>query len=281
MHGEGDEEFWPLLSDNGTESLNEVIDNSLSPNKTQDAETSLRNIEGMLKTIERGRWNLSDRRNRSNERFISHLEEISFGDLKNKSLYSVLSKAFDVESIASDAVAEQSTPIVQEQLPTTPETMLVLGGIDLHLVEFSQLQGLANLYGIESQSSRSQLERKLCKWFGKLISDGSPVKRIQQLSDETLQHFTPKRKQGPPTTWTEEEDLQLVQFTEKIRDVRRHIVNQVNSYLKEHNCIQSVPEADESVNLWEVVAQNFVATPKACRKRWMLLLRMRGMREIS
>lgn len=79
--------------------------------------------------------------------------------------------------------------------------------------------------------------------------------------------------------WSLEQDEQLRCKTEEVRDARKVIVDRVEEYLLRHGVpVQSTVEHDESISLWEVVADCFPGvTAKACKKRWMILHRLKCM----
>lgn len=286
--GLGNDELWPPLQeeDGETDSLQEVVEERLGGGDQRMEENSLRRIEGMLRSIEHNPIGGTARSPNADVRYLAQMDEVYFQNLKSKTLVSVLSKAFEfTDEAVEEAVGtpiEVTQLVEDEKVPIImPTFVLALGGPDLHLVEYGQLQGLSTLYGIESCGSRSKLERQLVKYFTETLNRGQSVTRISVLfEDEQLKPFTKKlRSIGDPITWTDEQDAKLIQYTERIRMARQEIVQRVDDYLQKHNVHPVGPaKPDESASLWEVVSKEFPGmTPNACRKHWLLLNRMREM----
>lgn len=252
--------------------------------------------------------------NTATPRLFSMVTDVNFGDVKDKTICLVLAKAFgydlgqqnekgnnDSINNAIDITSFDATTIVnndkcEDKGLKTPEKIMVLNGVELHLLEYGQLQRLASLFKIQSnKATKNAIERAICKFYKELdqktlkftptasvdLDDcQSSIKcfiksSIKETIENDLEEETTSRKKK--VIWTIEEERRLKEQGTITRELYNRISSTVEEYLLEHN---SKPEEStalscEDIGIWEVIAKDLPGkTPKACKKHWIVLDRV-------
>ena len=281
---EMEELYWPRNKTNTFDTLDGLLDGGMT--RQQNVQENIERISGILKNATK----FGSERVPKTVRHMAYMTEISFGDLQSKTISTVLSKVFSPSQSADMLMVNENQGIVEVKgeseiitQPSTapslicqPDRKLILTGADLHLLDYDQLRRLASVNRVEiKKDSRGAIERALCKYFSPLLDDPD-VEHLQRLKNV---NFVKPKVSNMEFTWTESLDSELVRFTEIVRDARREICAVVETFLtKECKLPPNTSEdALRDMNLWEVVASELGASPKACKKRWLLLHRMKGM----
>lgn len=290
-------------------SFDEVIEKDLAGHpQTQNTESALRKLEDMLKSISVEQRTADDGASSipsAEEKVFAYWTEVVFGEDHNKTLTSVLAKAFDYQDSppAGDPrgarPGDDPAPVAVhagEDSDAKPKAskppnmrVLVMAGEDLHLLDYHHLQCLATVYGLSPNKSRYLMERQLCRLFGQSARAG-PVEDLSCAavgSDREFRAFTkttsasPPKGNAGPVTWTESDDRRLCETIDRLRAQRLAVVGRVEAWLDEHGVPatqKTQSGAEENTNVWEMAAVAFPGrSPKACRKRWLLCQRMHSM----
>jgi hypothetical protein len=285
--------YWPRDKTDALDTLDGLLEAGVS-GRRQNVQENIERISGILRNATK----FGNERAPKTVRHMAYMTEISFGDLQSKTISTVLSKVFsslqptdkvkDLDAVDTVTASENQEVIEMKEEPEAvaqsshspiicrPDRRLVLTGADLHLLDYDQLKRLAVVNEIEiKKDSRGAIERALCKHFVSLSNDPD-VEHLQRLKNVD---FVKPKVGDKEFIWTEGLDEELVRHTETVRDARRDICAMVEVYLTDKCRLPPSSNEDtlRDMNLWKVVANELGASPKSCKKRWLLLHRMKCM----